>query len=161
MIFTQLSEQLDYLRQLLADLSQSNFTHPSKYLSNATIGGHTRHILELLGCAVNGYDIGVVDYYNRVRDLSIEQDKDQALSLLTILEYSAQRPDKLIKLSGDGLMVDTSYYREIVYNIEHAIHHLALIKVALVEMGIDNIDQNFGMAYSTIKYKQERSTIQA
>jgi hypothetical protein len=40
-----------------------------------------------------------------------------------------------------------------VYNTEHAIHHLALIKVALIEMQLQVIDENFGMAYSTIKYK--------
>lgn len=161
MIFKQLSEQLGYLRQLLYDLSPADFTRPCKYLSEATIGGHTRHILELLGCAVNGYDAGVVDYHNRTRDLSIEQDKKQALDLLTILEYTASRPDKPLQMAGEGQLVTTSYYREIVYNVEHTIHHLALIKVALVEIGIDDIDQNFGMAYSTIKYKQQRTTIQA
>ena len=49
--------------------------------------------------------------------------------------------------------VPTTYFREVVYNTEHAIHHLALIKVALIEMKVDLVSDNFGMAYSTIKHK--------
>jgi len=49
--------------------------------------------------------------------------------------------------------VTTTYFREIVYNTEHAIHHLALIKVALIEMNLDVVADDFGMAYSTMKFK--------
>ena len=51
--------------------------------------------------------------------------------------------------------ITTTYFREVLYNTEHVIHHLALIKVALIDMDLDLADKNFGMAYSTIKYKNE------
>ncbi len=42
-----------------------------------------------------------------------------------------------------------------VYNIEHCIHHQALIKVALNEMEANHlINKNFGMAPSTIQYRE-------
>jgi len=46
-----------------------------------------------------------------------------------------------------------NYFREVVYNTEHTIHHLALIKVAIIDMKLDIVDNDFGMAYSTIKYQ--------
>jgi hypothetical protein len=49
--------------------------------------------------------------------------------------------------------VTTTYYREVVYNTEHTIHHLALIKVAIIDMKLYIVDNDFGMAYSTIKYQ--------
>ena len=56
--------------------------------------------------------------------------------------------------------VFTTYYREIVYNTEHTVHHLALIKVALIEMKLNIVDKKFGMAGSTIKYKRAMLKIQ-
>jgi hypothetical protein len=75
------------------------------------------------------------------------------------LEQYYQLPDKKLYLTIDCIdgaiepIVTTTYFREIVYNIEHTIHHLALIKVALIELKLSLVDNNFGMAYSTIKYK--------
>lgn len=159
MIFKQLSEQLGHLGQLLSQLTPQDYAFKSKYLSNSSIGGHTRHILELLGCAVCGYQCGLVDYQNRERDLLLEHDIDRAMMLTERLKDAVKLPDKAIKVVHDDLLVDTSYYREVVYNIEHTIHHLALIKVALVEIGVYDVGPNFGMAYSTIKYKQEKVAI--
>lgn len=155
MIFAQLEEQLIALKTLLDRLSPEQYNYQCKHLGGASIGGHTRHILELIGCAVFCYDAGVIDYQNRVRDMTVEVDKDCAIALLEKLVMIADMPDKAMQLSGHDIAVPTSYYREVVYNIEHTIHHLALIKVSLLEMEVTLVDQNFGMAYSTIKYKQQ------
>jgi EAL domain-containing protein (putative c-di-GMP-specific phosphodiesterase class I) len=53
---------------------------------------------------------------------------------------------------GEANFVSTTFFREIIYNAEHAIHHLALIRVALRVMKLDIVGDDFGMAYSTIKY---------
>jgi hypothetical protein len=52
-------------------------------------------------------------------------------------------------------MLQTSYARELVYLTEHSIHHFALIKIGLQQLNPDLIlDENFGYAASTIKYKE-------
>lgn len=159
MIFQQLSQQLASLKNLIEVLDHSQFTKKVEHLGNASIGGHTRHIIELLQCAIDGHYSGTVDYINRTRNLEIETNKEIALSVLASLEQYYQLPDKKLSLTIDHLegaiapVVTTTYYREIVYNIEHTIHHLALIKVALIELKLNLVDNNFGMAYSTIKYK--------
>ena len=160
MIFLQLSQQLQSLDNLLSLLDDKQYTNKIAHLGSASIGGHTRHIIELLQCAVDGYTTGEVDYVNRSRNLQLENDRHLAKAVLQKINNSVKAPDKslaLITEEMDGSIqssnVLTSYFREIVYNTEHTIHHLALIKVAIIDMKLHVVDNNFGMAYSTIKYK--------
>lgn len=160
MVFIQLEQQLQLLINLLSNLDDEQYTRRISHLSNASIGGHSRHIIELLQCAINGYNKGEIDYINRSRDLIIEENKSVALSLINQLQRNCKMPDKIITMVVDQVdgskmsTVTTSYFREVVYNTEHIIHHLALIKVALIEIKLDIVAADFGMAYSTIKYKE-------
>ena len=156
MIFEQLTEQLDLLQLSLEKITNSEYTAPVKHLSESTIGGHSRHCIELLQCAIKGYQSGTVDYVNRERDLAIEQNKDIALNHLKLLKDEIRNNDlPLLLVCDKGMIVPTSYFREIVYNTEHIIHHLAIIKVALIELEISGfLSENFGLAYSTINYRQ-------
>jgi len=163
MIFLQLSQQLSSLQNLIESLDNIQFTTKIQHLGNSSIGSHTRHIIELLQCAIDGHSTGIVDYINRKRNLDLETNKEIALSVLVSLDKYYQLPDKKLNLAIDCVeesaepIVTTTYFREIVYNIEHIIHHLALIKVALIELKLNVVDNSFGMAYSTIKYQ---STLQ-
>lgn len=160
MIFLQLSQQLQLLRKLLLNLSDGQFTNKVAHLGNSSIGGHTRHVIELLQCAIDGYSTGEVDYVNRKRNLLLETDRMLAQSVLQQLDGLIKVPDRQLSLVVEQIEgaieltnVNTTYYREVVYNTEHTIHHLALIKVAIIEMKLDIVDNDFGMAYSTIKYQ--------
>ena len=158
MIFIQITEQLESLSNLLLLLNDKQYKQKIAFLGNASIGGHTRHIIELLKCATDGYHTGTVDYLNRVRDLAIERDKAFARQELSRMAEQIIQSDKQMNLviesdeESTTNYVITTYFREIVYNAEHAIHHLALIRVALRELKLDIVGNDFGMAYSTIKY---------
>jgi hypothetical protein len=160
MIFLQLSQQLQSLGNLLSGLTDDQYNKKVAHLGNSSIGGHARHVIELLQCAIYGYNTGEVDYLNRKRNLLLETDRVFALSVLQQLESLIKVPDKKLNLiveqfegAAELTNVTTTYYREVVYNTEHTIHHLALIKVAIIEMKLDIVDNDFGMAYSTIKYQ--------
>lgn len=159
MIFEQLYQQLKALGELITQLNDQQYTHKIAHLGKASIGGHTRHIIELLHCAISGYDSGKVDYINRKRNLALEIDRVLALQTIQAIGSKIKKGDKRLSLAVDEVAgsissdVITTYYREVVYNTEHTIHHLALIKVALLEMDLDLVDENFGMAYSTLKFK--------
>jgi len=156
MIFLQLTQQLRSLSNVLTNITDEQYKTRIAHLGNVSIGEHSRHIIELLLCAVNGYNTRVVDYVNRTRDLTLQNDKDKAQLQLQKLEDLINLPDQKLKLIVDGFdsaTVDTTYFREVVYNTEHTIHHLALIKVALIDMKLDIVDEEFGMAYATLKYK--------
>lgn len=166
MIFIQITGQLKSLSNLLLLLNDKQYNQKIAFLGNASIGGHTRHIIELLKCAADGYNTGTVDYLNRVRDLSIEKDKVFAMQELSLTAKQIVQADKKMNLVVECFeesttnYVTTTYFREILYNAEHTIHHLALIRVALREMDLDIVGDDFGMAYSTIKYLSAQDKIQ-
>ncbi len=164
MIFAPLCHQLNLLHSLIGKLANEQYQQRIRHLSNASIGEHTRHVIELLQCAITGYQTGEVDYVNRQRNLELENNTHAAATELKRLEAAVRKEDKLINITLEQTQeavpspVVTSYFREIIYNTEHAVHHLALIKVALVEMKLDLVSSNFGMAESTIQYKASLTT---
>jgi hypothetical protein len=153
-IFTQLSQSIRLL-------DEAEYRQPSERLFNATIGQHVRHIIELFQCLQRGYESGVVNYDKRERNLLLEQDKDFALEQLVLLFKDIERPNKNLLLqaiydehSADPELIPTNYLREVAYNLEHTIHHMALIRVGINEISNVQLPDNYGVASSTIKYKK-------
>ncbi len=149
------------MTDVMDQLTNAQYTQPCVNLSGATIGQHTRHIIEMFQCLLTGMDNGTVDYETRQRDIMIESDKTFAASLLAEIEEKVNQPNKLLSLlagfdteTREQVQLDTNFYREIAYNLEHTIHHMALIKVGLLEIAGIIIPQGFGVASSTIKYKR-------
>jgi hypothetical protein len=61
--------------------------------------------------------------------------------------------------SGQNISMKSSFYRELAYNIEHAIHHMALLKVAINHsFSYITVPESFGVASSTVRY---RNTVDA
>ncbi len=154
-VFVQLTASLELL-------NEGQYTHASKTLSNATIGQHVRHIVEMFICLEDGYDSGTVNYEKRKRDIIIETKKEVACSLLKTIYEGLQKENKSLVLQGaynddtdEVIEFDTNYYREIAYNLEHTIHHMALIKVGIREVSDMEIPEGFGVASSTIKFRNE------
>jgi hypothetical protein len=149
------------LKNTLEHLSDEEYCMPSKHLNNSTIGQHTRHVIEMFICLNEGYDTGVVNYESRKRDPIIETNKSVATNLLNEIIYSLDKADKPLFLEGSynehssALMrFETNYHREVVYNLEHTIHHMALIRVGLKELNIQHLSESFGVAPSTAKHKK-------
>ena len=161
----QLQEAVNHvflqLKQSLEGLTNQDYCTPCVHLNNSTIGQHTRHVIEMFMCLYNGYESGIVNYENRKRDLVIETDKSFATNLLDEILSSLNKPDKSLFLQGsysehttEVMQFNTNYHREIVYNLEHTIHHMALIRVGLRELNIQQLPESFGVAPSTVKHKQ-------
>src|SRR5258706_12180725 len=85
--FVQLTASLD-------QLSQEQYAQECRTLSNATIGKHLRHVIELFQSLENGYDDGVVNYDKRKRDTRIENDKEFALLLLGKIRNGLNKENK-------------------------------------------------------------------
>lgn len=154
-VFVQISETLNRL-------SDAEYVQPSAVLFQASIGQHVRHIIELFQCLENGYDAGLVNYEKRKRDYRIETSRELAIRLLQEIREGLDRENKEMVLEaedyGDTLetvSIPTNYYREIAYNLEHTIHHMALIRVGVNEVSSVELPDTFGVAYSTIKYRQQ------
>lgn len=159
MLITSLHKALNELVSLLNQLSNDDYTTPCKGLSNSTIGEHTRHIIEMFQCLENQYESGVVNYDKRNRDYSIQTDTDFALECIAVIKTQLEKENKRIMLQqivdSEELYIESNYFRELLYNLEHCIHHQALIKVAVLQCGHLQIDENFGVARSTIEYRKQ------
>ena len=155
----QCKEQLISLQNLLKSIQSLNYTQQSHYLHKATIGQHARHIIEMIQCLLNGYTLGVIDYINRNRDLQLETDIEFAVKSIDNLIVALDKEDRLLQIKITEInnstieFIHSNYFRELLYIMEHTIHHLALIKVALIEFNIAIENPFFGTAYSTIQYK--------
>ncbi len=155
---------LGQLSNVVRQIDSEDFSRPSKALSNSTVGQHLRHTLEFFICLEKGFDIGVVNYDQRDHDHQIETDKYVAQDVLArvhnfVSRRNANRP-LLLEVgyeqdNENSQSIETNYYRELTYNIEHAVHHMAIIKIGLREVApYLVIPPDFGVAISTLRHKE-------
>ena len=159
MLIPSINKSLTELIELLNQLSDREYSSPCKALSNATIGEHTRHIIEMFQCLENFYGQGIVNYDKRDRNIQIQTNTDYAIKAILVVQDNIQKPNKAIVLmqiiDGEEILIESNYFRELLYNLEHCIHHQALIKVAVLQCEHVIVDENFGVARSTIKYRNQ------
>jgi uncharacterized damage-inducible protein DinB len=169
-LFTATNAILDQLADLITQLSDEDFAKPVKALSHSTIGQHMRHTLEFFICLEQGYANGLVNYDKRTHNKMIEADRFLALHTIQKIKafIVALKADQSLHLEvGYGLdademiRVDTNYFRELIYNIEHAVHHMAIMKIGIKEVAPHvSLAADFGIAASTLRYKRHESLLQ-
>lgn len=139
--------------------TQSSYAEPCSALSDATIGQHTRHVIELYQCLLAGYDNGIVNYDDRKRNKLYENDRDEAIAVIKEIQNSLDKADKplsvITECDDHPVAIASNYNREVLYNLEHCIHHQALIRVALVSSKDILVSEAFGVAPSTMQYRQQ------
>ena len=117
-----------------------------------------------------GNQTGTVDYDKRSHDKVLEENRVLAIEKMNALsrEILAIEADQAIEMSANysidkiaPILINTTLYRELQYNIEHAVHHMAIIKIALLNNFEEvEIPEGFGIAYSTIKYQRDSECAQ-
>jgi len=110
-------------------------------------------------CLQNQYGSDIVNYDLRKRDYTMQTDTASAQNAIAEVLQQLEKPNKNLELQqtieGEIISLTTNYYRELAYNLEHCIHHQALIKVALIQLGTVEVDDHFGVARSTIEYRKQ------
>ncbi|MDF2552948.1 MAG: DinB family protein [Chryseobacterium sp.] len=161
-IFLLLLDILTEQQNALRKISQEIYTLAIPSLDGATIGAHTRHSIEFLEILLNSYSTKVINYDERKRKLELEQNPEKAIEAISKIISKINLPNKNLILQqtiGEThIEIPTNFYREMVYNIEHCIHHQALIKVAFNEIKMSHLlNKNFGIAPSTIQYRETQN----
>lgn len=150
---------IEQFKEILLQLPGDCYVRSCEMLSDATIGQHTRHIIELYQCLLQGYDLGEVSYDRRKRDNRIEQELNFAILQLQEIQSSLERPDKALRVNYDinrsEIGIVSNYFREVMYNLEHTIHHQALIKVGIAQFTKIVLPESFGVAPSTLQYRSQ------
>lgn len=157
---------LEDMKSYLDRIEDECYAAPLDILSESSIGQHTRHVIEFFECLLEQSLTGTVNYDKRTRNEVIQQyssvatdhidviirglrDADFARPLNLEMAYDANTP-------ATTEPVATTFEREVVYNIEHAIHHMALIKIGLKVAAPQLVlPAGFGVAPSTIRFKAE------
>jgi len=153
---------LDQLEDVVTQISTEDFAKPSPALSNSTVGQHLRRTVEFFLCLEDGFRKGVINYDKRAHDKLIESDKFIALNAIRRVRdfVVTTNVDTGLKLdvgyernTEECVTIQTNYFRELTYNIEHAVHHMALIKIGVREVAnYVTLPSDFGIAVSTLRH---------
>lgn len=152
---------LEQLTDIIKQIGEGDYARTIPSL-NATVGQHVRHIVEFYICLFEGLQTGKVNYDQRKRDKKIEADQYFAIDLIqdiirSINEYDNNPALQLEVMYGETSnrfnLLETNYERELAYNIEHTIHHMAIVRQGFIEIcPYIKLPDNFGTASSTIRY---------
>ena len=158
-ITDQIGRTIGDLEDCLAAIGNAWYSTPSVNLSGGTIGQHTRHVIELFTCLLAGYESGCVNYEQRKRDTVLQTDVTAACGALQDIRRHVSLPDRPLELElcfeGElPAQITTNYLRELMYNLEHTIHHMALIRVGVRELTNLDLPDHFGVAPGTMKHRR-------
>jgi hypothetical protein len=146
------------LSEVITQLTSVQYAQHCQVLSGASIGQHVRHTIELFTCLQQGYETGTVNYEDRKRDYRIETDPALAAAIILDIVQCIDKLNKeliLVYSNGSESMqyMHTNYHRELLYNLEHAIHHMALIRIGINAVVVMELPDSFGVAPSTLQYR--------
>ena len=146
---------------LCQSLTPEQYTLKCRILNGVSIAEHLRHSYEFYHCLLLGLDTKQLNYEERARDSVIETNLPYAIECMQKLKAQLATPLKdssmeLRSKEAQTSVVKTSLERELVYCLDHAIHHQALIKIGLKEQELSHlVSQDFGVAYSTLRYRKQ------
>lgn len=157
------TDTLGQLKNVLMQIDQRLYTHVNSK-GRASVGQHVRHTLEFYQCLVDAS--GSVNYDARKRDIMIESSASHAAHVVDeimerINSFIEDVPMKMLaEMPGSENLVNvaSSLSRELLYVLEHAIHHMALMRILIKDEASDfELDDTFGVAYSTLAYRSQHN----
>ncbi len=155
-------EIIAQLQHLLNQMEKSSYSDSMPILQGSSVGQHLRHVIEFYVCLSRQMHCGIVNYDDRERNHQLENDLGYTRQILSelsdeVAEWHTDRPLQLRAIYGDavGTLAPTSLARELVYLIEHAVHHMAIVKMAVGHhFPHIALPASFGVAHSTLQYRE-------
>ncbi len=133
------------------------------YFNTLNIGRHFRHVYDHFYAVFDGVKSGVVDYNYRRRDALVERDIALSIEAADAIvnqcwELGEQSlPSHIDVVSEVDCHQEKNYAfssnieRELLYLINHSVHHLAYVKLLLKGENIE-LPESIGLAPSTASY---------
>lgn len=153
------------INQLLEQIHPRAYSMPLGLFNESTLGQHFRHIFDFYDCLLRGVSEGMVDYASRMRNEQMEKDPGYARSAFHQLAQACQelqesqplnvRADFSALVEDERPVVGSTVGRELMFAYDHALHHLAIIKMGMREALPEvTLDEQLGVAPSTIKHRK-------
>lgn len=130
------------------------------------VGAHFRHVFDHYRAFLAGVEAGAIDYDARERGTAVEHDRTLALATARGFASAIARlpldtlPRRLQvsvrSVAGEDDAPDWSgstVKRELQFLVSHTVHHYALIKLLLEQVGVETA-AGFGVAPSTLQARQ-------
>ena len=162
-LIQNIQHTLAELSDIICQLEEAEFSRSLPIFSGSSIGMHARHVVEFYQCLLEqSFGNQQVNYDKRSRDLLLQTNLDyfsQAIetvisTLDTVSEARLKGPLSIATDDAQDVM-NSSLNRELHYNLEHTIHHAALIKIGILNLMPDKeLPKSFGVAPSTIRYQR-------
>ena len=160
---------LEELKGVLEIIDDSSFIQNLKPFQGSP-GMHCRHILQHYQNLFAGLQQGDICYDNRPRNSLLEKERSHALEVLqqqylalaSLREPSIATPPLTLKVrvhcnsDSADIRQSTTLVRELLFLQSHTIHHLALLRVMLVQMGHD-IPEHTGIAPATLYHQMQEA----
>ena len=165
MLLESIKQTLLELNNVIKQTTDEQFCLNLAIFSGSSIGMHARHVVEFYQCLLSQkIDNQIVNYDKRQRDMLLQTQTgyfvytvSQIINRLDNLDHS--KLDTPLSISSDlegSAPINSSLARELHYNLEHTIHHAALIKIGLLSIHSSwQIPPSFGVAPSTIRYQTQ------
>ena len=156
-----------YLEQglrLLERIAPENYSTPTRP-GWAPLGSQFRHILDHYRSFLMGWVEGRVNYDARDRDRQVETDLAEAVR---VARWTIERLQRIHVEDGDRIVMvqmdcggndgvpdwrPSSVGRELQFLVSHTVHHYALIRMLLEDLGVE-AGADFGTAPSTLAWQQ-------
>jgi hypothetical protein len=164
-ILSALQEVLEQGICLLDGLDSQTYSEKMPVAYNASIGAHYRHCLDHFTCLLASLASAEINYDCRARDLRLETNPELALiETRRLLELSRTLENSIVALPlqvrckvsyhhEESPVVPSTFGREVMYSVAHAVHHYALIGVICGLQG-RALPQGFGVAPSTLNHQK-------
>ena len=152
---------------ILNQMTDEQYRLSLDIFNGSTVGQHIRHIFDFYNCIINtGHQETAIDYACRERNPLVETERLTALSSMAQIVNEVEDIDfnKSIHVVTDFSTdkneprpsVLSSIGRELMYAYDHAVHHLAIIKMGITSSFPSiTLDREVGVAPSTIKYQSK------
>lgn len=157
---------INQLCSFLNQVSNQDYAQKLNILSGSSIGMHVRHILEFYNCLLVNHSEGEICYDKRERKLIYELDPTFAQTEFQVIikKINTIQKNTLITLKvnpnksiGSSETTKSFLARELLYLMDHTIHHMALIKIGINNnIPSINLDKTFGIAPSTLRHQKEK-----
>ncbi len=169
LLLASLDEVLAQGERLLQGLSDSQYAGELSEAAEASIGAHYRHSLEHFQLMFAALHEPEIDYDRRARDQTLERERLLALSLTRDFRHAARflNPAQLERAistrcqtsysEAAASSASSTFGRELMYAVAHAVHHYALIAMICRFRKIP-VPQNFGIAPSTLQFQKQSAS---
>lgn len=161
---------LEAIQQALDIISVAGGAYSKKLNADLQpIGTHVRHIVDHYWAFQHGLAEGSIDYNRRNREAAIEREPVLAIKALKeIYTWFENQPLENVRIDViseisishiETAKIDSCTDRELIYLINHTLHHVAYANLLATSLGIKT-HAHLGVAPATASYLREQEKVE-